>query len=107
MNFKNNPIVENPFILKLTTNHTACSYGIPVLVDEFGTAFGKKDVVETGETGEEFVRRLGLEHKGRMGRRTPQHAPDRIEALDFDIDASDWDPMDLVKTPSIISRFLS
>lgn len=31
---------------KLSTEHPASSYGIPVLVDETGKAFGPRDIVE-------------------------------------------------------------
>lgn len=36
---------------KLTTEHAASSYGIPVLVAPDGTAYGKSDVLPSGSTG--------------------------------------------------------
>jgi len=42
-------------VYRLTTNHSASSYGIPVLVGESGDAYGVCDHLPTGETGGELV----------------------------------------------------
>lgn len=39
----------------LTVNHASSSHGIPVLVDESGTAYGKNDFTPEGLTAGEMV----------------------------------------------------
>ena len=42
-------------VYRLTTDHSASSYGIPVLVDEQGEAYGACDRLPSGETAGELV----------------------------------------------------
>ena len=41
--------------MRLTTNHASSSYGIPVLVDDNGHAYGKFDELPSGRTAAEYV----------------------------------------------------
>lgn len=79
--------------LTLTTNHPSSSYGIPVLVDENGNAYGPADRIKTTETAAEFVRRA---QKGRLRleRFSPDSAPSLVEHLV--VDDPEIDPVDVL-----------
>jgi hypothetical protein len=42
-------------VYRLTTDHSASSYGVPVLVGEDGEAYGVCDYLPSGETAGELV----------------------------------------------------
>ena len=43
--------------MELTTSHSASSYGTPVLIDEDGQAYGPGDMLPSGESAADYVRR--------------------------------------------------
>ena len=47
----------NPSTYTLTTDHATSSYGIPVLVDDEGNAYGPFDTLPSGECAAEWVAR--------------------------------------------------
>lgn len=101
---KNNPTIDDKFILTLTTDHASSSYGIPVLVDADGQAYGPDDEIATGETGREFVLRY-QRGGGRLSQRDPESAPQFVEGLKIAPHEGD-DVFDLISATDPEKKFL-
>lgn len=96
------PTIENKLEFTLTANHAASSYGIPVLVDEEGSAFGPSDIIATGETAKAFVQRW-MAGGMRIARRSFGSAPEFIERMDVETD----DPLAIDEQNEMMRLFVA
>lgn len=67
---------------RLTTDHAASSYGVPVLVDEDGVAYGPDDYLPDGRHAWEYVEG---QRAVRMGLVRPSSGP-ALQGDDADVD---------------------